>query len=144
MECKIQVKYKTLYHVLDSYLQVICNVHIFVKRFVLPLLYCSVQWHIKVFFIGFIFCLENCPLVQINHWKTKCSIYFQLWGIALRLLLGPGPHATYKLQSILPKQPLPDLDDTLSRYSNYSSYDELSVCYLLFFPGLFQLLAFSN
>ncbi|ELU18942.1 hypothetical protein CAPTEDRAFT_226727 [Capitella teleta] len=42
--------------------------------------------------------------------KTKA------WGMLLALLVGPGPHSLYEFQSLMPKQPLPELRASMKKY----------------------------
>lgn len=40
----------------------------------------------------------------------------KLWGIALKVLIGPGPHKLHEFEDVMPHLPVPDLNDTCDRY----------------------------
>ena len=42
-----------------------------------------------------------------------------MWGILLSMLRGKGPFTTFEFQSLLPKQPLPDLNQSLDTYVEF-------------------------
>ena len=39
-----------------------------------------------------------------------------MWALTTKMLVGPGPYSTYEFQEVLPKEPLPSLDDSLNMY----------------------------
>ena len=46
---------------------------------------------------------------------VKNTSKFQIWAFLLKFLLGSGPFKTFEFEELLPKQPLPSLDETLDR-----------------------------
>ena len=55
-------------------------------------------------------------LLMYNGWIfEQTSTRTKLWGLTLKLLIGPGPHTLYEFEDILPKLPLPTLEQTCEK-----------------------------
>ncbi|CAD5122394.1 unnamed protein product [Dimorphilus gyrociliatus] len=65
----------------------------------------GVRWKILRYLYGY----QNW-IRQPKSFKTK------LWGLTVKALLGPNNYGTFDLQSVLPRLPLPELEDTCQKY----------------------------
>lgn len=56
-------------------------------------------------------------LLTYTGWVfEQSSLATKAWGILLKLLVGPGPHRLYEFEDVLPRLPLPSLQQTCTKY----------------------------
>ncbi|KAI0213942.1 Carnitine O-acetyltransferase, mitochondrial, partial [Lamellibrachia satsuma] len=55
-------------------------------------------------------------LFRYQGWTNGHSVTTKVWSILVKLIRGPRPFSTHEFESVLPRQPLPDLDSTLDKW----------------------------